>query len=321
MPVFENLFLTLTRRCDMTCRHCYIEGSPCETDEISTEHLFFIIDQVAELNLKNLRIDGGEALLHPGIFDVIEYAHAKNLSPSISTNGMKIDEDVLKKIAGKIRKLIFSVDGATAESHNWLRGHSTSFDKVISSINLATKFSIKIDINMVITNQNIREVTDMVTLAEELGVNRLTFFSFSHMGRGKDMLKDAYVDASTQLTYIKQIEELKRQHNWVYFEPAWVPKGSKYCSDEELMCSSKENRTMFIDPKGDVYKCSFFLGSEFCLGNVKETSFKEIFNQSVTIKPGQKCNHGCPAFLSRQGRPHNSGPGPAFEPICFLAVI
>jgi len=132
MSAFENLFLTLTRKCDMTCRHCYIEGSPQETDEISTEHLFSIIDQVAELHLDNLRIDGGEALLHPSIFDVIEYAHAKNLSPSISTNGMQINEKILKKIAGKIRKLIFSVDGATAESHNWLRAHSSSFDRVVN---------------------------------------------------------------------------------------------------------------------------------------------------------------------------------------------
>jgi len=322
MNNFDHLFLTVTNKCNMQCRHCYLSASPSKSDEIETKHLLSVIDQAAELGLGKLHVDGGEALLHSNLFDVLDYAADKGIPPSLCSNALLIDDIVLARLHGKIRKLVFSLDGACAETHDWLRAEPGSFDKVIEAIKLSTKFNIDIDLITVVSNKNISEIDAIVELAKNLGVNLLTFFAMDNLGRAKDIWDDVMVSAEDWTTYLNKVALLKKDNPWVLHEPAWVPDGSGYSDHDEYMCVSKKNNILFVDPMGDVYKCPFFIGSGITLGNIKKDRIEQILNNDVIIDkaPNKQC--GCPAYwLKLHGVTHYSGPGGTLRPICYWNIV
>jgi len=140
---------------------------------------FRIIDEISELNIPHLIISGGEALLHDGIFEIIQYAKRKGIKKvSIVTNGTLLDEKNSSLIVNSgIDEITFSVDGLE-ESHDFLRGKG-NFRKTIDSIMRLNKSELRkkmiVGITSLVHDKNCNELPELVKLAETLNCNFILF--------------------------------------------------------------------------------------------------------------------------------------------------
>jgi MoaA/NifB/PqqE/SkfB family radical SAM enzyme len=177
----------VTNKCNLRCRYCYQSAGVRKTDELSFEEKIDLIDQMVDINVGFVAFSGGEPLMEPRFFDLLSYA-SSYLHTSVATNGtLEEDGEYVRRLADSGAKNVFvSLDGATAGSHDFIRGRG-SFNRTLSGVrNLVSQDGLKTGINMVVTRRNLREVPRVLDLALRLGVNSFSHYNFIPAGRGKD---------------------------------------------------------------------------------------------------------------------------------------
>ena len=89
----------VTRECNMKCSHCYINATEKKLEnELTTEEAKKLMDQICQVSKPLLILSGGEPLLRPDIYELIEYGTSKGLKMGFGSNGSLIDDDVAAKL-------------------------------------------------------------------------------------------------------------------------------------------------------------------------------------------------------------------------------
>jgi radical SAM protein with 4Fe4S-binding SPASM domain len=184
------LFLEITRRCNLACRHC---GSDCGREamdaELSTDEWLAFLDRVAgEFRAKDvfLVLTGGEPLLHPALPRLLERARSHGFPVGLVTNGWLLDERRVEALVRHgVASVTVSLDG-TRENHDWLRGVPGSFDRALEGIRLLAREPIRfLDVVTCVSPRNLGELAAVLALLEDAGVGRWRIFSIFPKGRAR----------------------------------------------------------------------------------------------------------------------------------------
>lgn len=163
------VYLKITERCNSRCRHCHIRKAKNDTKELDTNQWKCII-----LKLKKwigpfyLKISGGEPFLREDLFEIINFAHSKHIFTSVITNGSLLPIRFEELSKSNLSRLTISLDGVTAETHDFFRG-SGSFKRIIPSINILkkeNKRNLIVTINSVMSEQNFHELPALVKFVQ-----------------------------------------------------------------------------------------------------------------------------------------------------------
>ncbi len=122
LPFIVNV--ELTNHCNARCTMCDRPTMTRPTGYINWTLYTQIIDQVASLRIRRVNLNRfGEPLLHPEVAPMVRYAKDKGIKEvSFVTNGMLLDEQKASTIldAG-LDKITISIDGATADTFERIR--------------------------------------------------------------------------------------------------------------------------------------------------------------------------------------------------------
>ena len=176
-PILRDLFLEVTSRCNARCEHC---GSSCgdfiPKDEISADELkkaLLDISQHYNANDILLNVTGGEPLVRKDLFEIMDYANQLGFRWGMTSNGMLINDEILKKMNDtNMETISISLDGLK-ETHESFRKVPGCFDKIIENIKRLQKGldnktanSILIKLNQIGT---LTETLDAIELAKKNG--------------------------------------------------------------------------------------------------------------------------------------------------------
>jgi len=183
-PTTLELYPTLA--CNLSCRFCdTTDRHQPPVDELSTERLLELVDEAAALGVKRVFIlGGGEPLLRRAATPAV-MARVKELGMEgiLTTNGTllspTLSEQMLRDGWDEVQ---FSIDGPTPEIHDRLRGVEGAFRRTVQA---ACRLSVgrkkrgidrpRVALHTVITNENFKELSEMVRLAHALGACRIDF--------------------------------------------------------------------------------------------------------------------------------------------------
>ena len=73
----------ITRACNLKCVHCYNDSGmdkPCS--ELSTNEAKAVLDDLSQFGVPSVLFSGGEPLMRPDLFELIEYAGKRKLAYS-----------------------------------------------------------------------------------------------------------------------------------------------------------------------------------------------------------------------------------------------
>ncbi|MFX1380015.1 MAG: radical SAM protein [Promethearchaeota archaeon] len=163
--------IELTLRCNGKCPFCSIHSLPESIlgEDMSTEQIKLLIDQIAELGILSLSFTGGEPTLRKDLPELIYYTGViHDFMNGIATNGYLLPKLFKEHKIEGLDYILLSLDYPTAELHNKMRGIK-AFDRVIESIKLAKKNDIKPIISTVVMKDNIHLLDDICQLTERLG--------------------------------------------------------------------------------------------------------------------------------------------------------
>ena len=188
----QALFFEVTSRCNARCEHC---GSSCgdfvPKDEMTYEEIIGVMDDVAEhYNPKDIMFffTGGEPLVRKDFFELTDYANKLGFAWGITTNGMLIDEEVVKKmVETNMSSVSVSIDGLK-ETHEKFRKVPGSFDKILKGIKLMHESNAipVVQVTTCVSKKNIHELEEMHKLMKEIGIKNWRIITVDPIGRAKD---------------------------------------------------------------------------------------------------------------------------------------
>lgn len=172
-PHLNDVLIEVTGKCNLKCGHCF--NSEYSDDrralgEFRTEELLHLVDQLDSMNVRRVQLSGGEAFLRKDIWKVLERIKDKKIFLDvISTNGTAISKAVATKLAPYFQDggaLYISLDGASASSHDKLRGDG-AFAKTLRGIRNLNSVGCRVLINTMVHRFNVHELDHMYDLLAE----------------------------------------------------------------------------------------------------------------------------------------------------------
>ncbi len=130
-----ELILEITNQCNLSCIMCPRSNTKRPIGMMGFDLFRNIIDQVKDyIELAYLSGGMGEPLMHPGIFDMIAYCRDSGIRVGVSTNATLLDSTIIQKLLKFPPDLmLFSLDGATKETHERIRVGSC-FEKTMANV-------------------------------------------------------------------------------------------------------------------------------------------------------------------------------------------
>jgi mycofactocin biosynthetic radical S-adenosylmethionine protein MftC len=294
----------LTYACNLACVHCLSSSGRRDPRELSTAECQAVIDELEQMQVFYVNIGGGEPTVRPDFWDLVDYATGHHVGVKFSTNGVRITAPIARRLASAdYVDVQISLDGATAEVNDAVRGPGSYATALRAMTHLADEGFGQFKISVVMTRHNVGQLDEFQAIADSFGA-QLRITRLRPSGRGADVWTELHpTQAQQQELYQWLLARGERVltgdsffHLAGYGEP--LP-GLNLCGAGRVVC--------LIDPVGDVYACPFAIHEEFLAGNVRDPGgFSRVWQESDLFgrlrrpQSGGACT-SCSAYDACQG--------------------
>ena len=281
-PEPRSLFLHLTRRCNLSCLHCYAGDSSRGTPmDLPSGMVLGLLDKLKALGGRAVTLSGGEPLLHPEIKSIIAHA-GPELEIRFLTNGTLMNRDWADFLADHGAKVQVSIDGSRPAVHDAIRGPG-SFEKAIRGIAMLQEAGLSEQINLAATvmRQSLHDLPEIMGLAERLGVPLVRFLPLRKRGTAVRCWEEIGAGLGR--------EDAERFYDYAIHrgqDGATRPEVSCGLSgfmlampeetDDDIWCPV--GRQLVVDVDGSVYPCAAMMTPDFRMGSVYEQGLEELFH-------------------------------------------
>lgn len=283
---FDRIVLHLTDRCQLNCDHCLRDPALKATD-MTVEAFERVVGEMNRVfGTGHVAFTGGEPTLHPEFDGLVAATCQHGLRWSMVTNGIHLDRVLgrLGAVPGALEqceRIAISVDGATEQTHDAIRG-AGSFRDVLRAHIIADSLGIATRFHMTVNGRNLHEVEALAVLAADMGVSAVLFEGVQATG--------TFLDRGLYLTpeQSRGARELVEQLNGMLSIEVGVANG--FVDPEPYrMCEPFDLATMSIEAGGDVRFCAKHAGipgsdaSDDTIGNVLHAPVEELVARMVEV--------------------------------------
>jgi MoaA/NifB/PqqE/SkfB family radical SAM enzyme len=248
-----NLFFHILTKCNLRCRHCYINPEQHGKANVPLETIKAWLEAFSnDSPAANVIFLGGEPTLHPDLSHAIKYARQLGFrSITVDTNGY-LFHDILSKVSFReVDYFSFSLDGATRKTNDKIRGDG-SYDACLKGIRKAVAKGFAASLIYTASRLNIHELEMMPSLLNDLGIERFFIQVIGLRGKAADrttagdlqLTRSEWVKVVPPLALKIARQGISVSYPKVYLDP-----------EEKFECAGLVARNYFIFPNGRVYRC------------------------------------------------------------------
>jgi MoaA/NifB/PqqE/SkfB family radical SAM enzyme len=280
-----------SNRCNFKCKHCYtgsgsgdIESVQAEKDKgvLSLGDIKSLADQADDLGVYEIDIQGGEPLLFPNLFDILDALGIDRYYTYITTNGWLLTQALADKLAeAGVDRMSVSIDAFSAAEHDWFRRKAGSYDRAIKALEYTKNAGMKPYVNTVIGSYNARtkgfeEFCEYVlNMGYGLALNCATP---TGAWKGK-------YDVMLTPDDTKHIESI-RGNNKEIIRDLW----NYFNLKDSLVKGCPAVNLFYVNPFGDILACPYIHTS---FGNIKKKPLKEILDFGFSFEIIRKYSPLC----------------------------
>jgi radical SAM protein with 4Fe4S-binding SPASM domain len=238
LPSLRYLELIITLRCNLRCRHCYLD-EPKNVD-MAPDLLSSVLSEFDEMQGLRLLLSGGEPLLYPHLDRLAKELSGRGYRVVLLTNGLSLNPERLNSLP--VHEIQVSIDGME-QGHDYLRG-AGGFKRAVEAARLATDSGRGLSVATMIHANNLFEMDELENLVKDLGAREWSLDVPCEAGRWA-------VGDSEAVSYEEAAAAMARGYG-----------GSYHGSSAGYACGLHLASVM---PDGDVCRCGFYSGAP--LGN------------------------------------------------------
>ncbi len=281
----HHISWNVTKKCNLYCKHCYRDSSPGELTEgeLTTGEGKKLLEDIKKAGLQIIVLSGGEPLMRPDIYELIEHATALGLVPLMGSNGTLITDGVAKKLkASGLNAIAISIDSATPEVHDQFRGTENALSMAITGIRNSMNNGLKVQVNCTVSKYNVDDIDSILEFANSEGALSCHMLFLVDVGRGKNI----EVTQLSKLEYKETIQKILSNKFDMRVKPTCAPQykveaflkdipsiGGRGCIAGISYCS--------ILPNGDVHICPY---TPVKVDSIRKKPFDEIWHNNEVFK-------------------------------------
>ena len=256
--------LTVTKRCNLACTHCYQESTPAAggTDLPMSDWLPRL-DALAAANVFHVAIGGGEALTRPDLLAIAEAARTRGITPNLTTNGALVSEEFAARAATLFGQINVSIDALPP-------ARVFGVDKARSGMRAASLLiaaGARVGANVVVARANFDALDDVVAWAAATGLIEVELLRLKPTGRARERYLEERLTREQRERLFPLALELASRHGIpVKLDCSAAPFIACHTPDAERMelfevagCIGGLS-LMGVDERGTTSACSFYPG-------------------------------------------------------------
>lgn len=286
----------ITRTCNLRCVHCYSDSNAMNyPGELTWPEMESVIDDLSAYQVPSLLLSGGEPLIHPRFFDIVDKASAGGLKLTISTNGTLITPEKAAMLkAANVAYVGISLDGI-GKIHDEFRRKEGAFDGAVRGFRNCHDVGQKTGLRLTLTRHNVQNIEQILDFIEEQEIQRVCFYHLVPSGRGSSLQVLTPAESRHALdTLIALVKAWQRQGVTRELLTVAGPADGAYLllrMEQENHPNLEEARRLLawnggganssgrgiadIDTQGNVHPDQFW--QSITLGNVKRMPFSQIW--------------------------------------------
>jgi len=288
-PSITAAVVEVTTACNLRCSHCCASAGAPRSEELSTDRLVGVFEDLSRMGCSRVSLTGGEPLVRPDWLELVQAASRLGMRVGLMTNGTLFTdrEAEAARDAGLI-SLGFSVDGV-GEAHDRARGTMGTFEEVRRGMGAAREAGLKIGAVTQINRANVGELERIGEFLAAEGASAWRVQLGQPMGRMSE-IPFKILGASDLPPLAKRLvglldnqpTRLVAGHSLSLAMPASANGLSGKAGAVRGGCPAGDT-VLSILSGGDVVGCptiAAVLPTEFAVvGNVKERSLEEIWDR------------------------------------------
>jgi radical SAM/SPASM domain protein of ACGX system len=313
----------ITDECDQRCKHCYIfSGDTCKKPDSMTwaqiEDTFYNCLDFCVIHdrLPYFYITGGDPILHPDFWRLMELMKENKIPFTIMGNPFHLDDEVCRRLKEcGCRKYQLSIDGLR-ETHDWFRKPG-SYDCTLQKLDTINRSGMRSVVMTTVSKANISEIPGIIDAVVDAGAGVFAFSRYVPSGGELDdsMTPEEYrellsvcdekfktYEATGCKTYFS-----RKDHLWTLYQYETGEFKIPADANPNLIYGGCNcgNCHITILPTGDIYACRRVADSK--VGNVFEDRLADVwvcqmeqYRQYDKFKKCSQCElkawcRGCPA--------------------------
>lgn len=264
--------LEINTSCQLQCRHCYnaerearVRPAP---QSLILEEVGRLAAELEQLGTPFVVVTGGEPLLHPHALDICRVLRRHGLAVKLFSNGWLLTPSVAREL-GELGIYLagFTLFGCDAADHEYISRRNGSFRRIVNAIKLCREHGVTTDATFFLMRHNFRRREEMKEWARrELGVKSSVSFSMTPREDGSQLPFDLEIGTREMEQFFREIGATKRGLD---------------CGEECTIPCTAGKTLIAVKANGDVVPCISLLHP---VGNIREQSFTEIWQQSSKLK-------------------------------------
>ncbi len=303
-----SLVFELTARCNLNCRHCYINvpaaDKDCSHRELSLAEYERIAGEAVSMGALWVLITGGEPLLRPDFFELFTMLKRKGLLVSLFTNATLItDEHVRFFQTYPPRNLEISIYGVSAGTYESVTRVPGSFKLFMQGFQRLVSGGIPVRLKAMALRSNIHEIVEIGRFCRRYTKDYYRFDPFltlrydGNPARNREIVTERLTSAEIVLQEAadpERFEALCRKR----YPGSHGHAGETGCN--HLFTCNAGNAGLVVGPAGECRLCysSWDPGTVFDLrrGSLTEAFMQFVprvqrleFNDSREVRECQRC--------------------------------
>jgi pyrroloquinoline quinone biosynthesis protein E len=300
-PTSVDVFVT--SRCNLRCVHCFSSREDKGNRDLSIQELESIFNQLERMGVMEVRLTGGEPLLHPEIGTLLSTIQKKRFRKVMITNGTLLDEANVPRLKEAEVIPTISLEDVNAEEHDFFSGVAGSFKRTLTAFKLLKKQGIPFGINCCLHKGNLKRCEDVIKLSIQQGAERIAFLDLKVVGRMKKHIEWVPAGATYQNIFDYLLIAKARYRKLidvsldVFLHCHPLQESIQERKRGYVSCKAGKNR-LTIDSDAAVYPCNLVLSDpQWAMGNLRKETLADIwfskkwmfFRGGVEISDLPKC--------------------------------
>ncbi|MBV8190011.1 MAG: radical SAM protein [Alphaproteobacteria bacterium] len=284
----KTIYLFLTRKCNLGCQHCYIEGvgPKAKGYDFNLQTIKGLIEQALPNGLRKLKVSGGEPMVHKEFMAVMEYLGGCGLQELVlETNGTLFKPDTIERLSRLPNLTVFiSLDHVDATEHDKFRAKSGAFDQTAAVLQDLGKTAIDSVVTTTAYRQNYALIPEIVELVLGWGIKKhRTLLNIHPLGNARGHLDNAITlqECEILIGNLLRSKHFESGRAYMTLPPALMPL--KYLNGVHT-CGWGDS-VLGILSNGEVSMCSAsYDDPEMIGGNAFEAPLMDIWRNSPFFK-------------------------------------
>ena len=270
-----SLELELSRVCNLRCLYCYAESGTALDHELSLAEILSVIDQARELGARKIIVlGGGEPLLYPDIFTVIDHIVDLDLQVDLFTNATLIDTHTAHQLYDQGVAVSMKMNSRRPEIQDRLAGKKGTFEAIQQGLAALLDAGYPDDdhilgIESIICRHNYDEIPELWRWARNRDIiPYIEAMTMQGRARQNPELEVSSAEIRRMFETLAEIDATEFDRQWLPIPPL----AASHCARHEYSCT--------VTSIGDVNPCP---GVNIRAGNIRQRPLREILATSPVI--------------------------------------